>query len=276
MLVRPGALLHKNNTEWSTYSLIADMVHSIAMGRATGSLTPATVSDSDGDRYVRDHEGIYRAVKAEEVRFEGALRVENLVPHSEDLTSAAYTQGDGTANATETATTIELTGTNNSYHYKNVLLNSGNVVGKTFIFSADVQWISGATLVGIRAAANTTQDDDAAIDLSGGEIKRVSFSVTPTGTGNVSFGVDNRSTVVSGVDTGPTKVTFTNIQIEESTGRVDTTTPSEYVSVGVGTGAEIYTVANALEGGTDATTGLGEGGLSVGANVFEWTTIAGN
>ena len=53
--------------------------------RHTGSVTPPTIGDTDLDRYVLDHEGTYRGVKAEEARFYGARRVENLVIHSQDF-----------------------------------------------------------------------------------------------------------------------------------------------------------------------------------------------
>jgi len=206
------------------------LLDSIAIARGITPFTPPSVGDADGNRYVLDNEHVYRATLAEEVRFKGARRVENLAPASEDLTSGDW-GADVQANSSETATTIELTGTNNSYHYKQITLPT-DIANRSFIVRAKAQWISGATSVGFRTVA--TQEDVAVIDLSDGEEHEVTLAFTNTAAGTAFFfGIDNRTAVIAGVDTAPTKVTFTNIQIEESTGRIDTTTPSEYVSVGV-------------------------------------------
>ena len=224
-------------------------------GGYRGVTHPANDS-ADYTRLVPDHEGVWRGVKQNASRHYGARVVENLAPASEDLTSAAWTVADSAINSVETATTIELTETDNSYHYKTIDPPSGDTTGRTFVVSADVTWISGATSIGVRSYnSGGAADDSVVIDLSDLSTKRITLNVTHDADGAVKVGIDNRSAVISGVDTGVTKVTFTNIQIEEATGRLDTTTPSEYVSTGVATGEEL--VAN-----TTLTT-----------NADEWTSV---
>lgn len=212
--------------------LVANLVEHNFLAKGQGILTPPSAAGDCNRLAPQALAPHWVCAKANETRRD-SRRVENLAPHSEDLTSGLWTIADITANATETATTIELTGTNNSYHYK-VITPSSSIVGRTFVFSADVTWVSGSTTVNVIASGGTPAViDNAQLDYSDGLTKRVSFNVAPTNTGNLNFGLDNRGAAsATGDGQNPTKVTFTNIQIEESTGRLGDalTTPSEYVS----------------------------------------------
>ena len=180
---------------------------------------------------VEDHEGVIRSVLSGEVRYQGQRRVENLAGASEDLTDAAW-GADSTANATEAAATIELTGVDSSYHYKRIT-PTGDISGNKFVMTADVTWISGTTTVLVRTNnTGTAAIDSADIDLSDLTTKRVSLNITAGSDGDILFGIDNR-TAAGASDTAVTKVTFTNIQIQDKSGASDPTTPDSYISTGV-------------------------------------------
>ena len=97
----------KNNSlVFSALSPSGDNGIGIAIRRGIGSLTHPANDSADGQRLVRDHEGIYRAVKQNEARFDGARRVENLLTYSEDFSQSYWTKA---ASATVTGTnTINL------------------------------------------------------------------------------------------------------------------------------------------------------------------------
>jgi len=197
-------------------------------------LTLPSIGDTDGNRLVPDHEGNWHEVPAEALRVYGARPVENLVPFSEDNTkNSLWLQVNGVAEAD----TLELTGTNNSYYFM-LISQAESLVGRSFILSADIQRISGADRVDVRVQ-NTYGTDRSivGVTLSDGELRRIAIPITFTIDGDISWGIDNRTVTGS----APIKVLFTNVQLEESTGRADVTTPFEYVSSGVGTGPELWT-----------------------------------
>ena len=55
----------------------APLTEGLQLNGGIGSITHPANDSADGQRPVRDHEGIYRAVKQNEARFDGARRVEN-------------------------------------------------------------------------------------------------------------------------------------------------------------------------------------------------------
>lgn len=232
--------------------------------QATG-ITAPSIGDSNGNRLVLDHESIWRECKAEELRSYGYRRVENLLSYSEDNVNLTFpTQ----ANAVIAANTIELTGTGNSYAY----LQYTPVAGRDYIFRAKIQAVSGAdTNIGIRLAGAGAADVETVFDLSDGQEKVISLPITTVSTATLFIGVDNRAAEISGVNTAPTKIVFTELQLEDSTGRSDTTTPSEYVPSGVGTGPELVTNGTFDTDTTGWTAGNGATLASVGGE-FELTS----
>ena len=182
--------------------------------------TPATVED---------HEGVIRSVLSGEVRFQKQRRVYNEYTYSEDLTQLDTT---ASANATVTATTLELTGTNNSYAY--ITSVNSFAVGEKLVFRAKVKWISGSTDVAFRVSDSAgSSEEEVVLDLSSGDEKIITLSLTVTTAGVSFFGIDNRTVIIPGADTSPTKITFTEVQLQNKTGASDPTVPDAYVSTGV-------------------------------------------
>jgi len=192
--------------------------------------TPATVND---------HEGVIRGVLSNEARFQYQRRVENNFAGADYSTEDLTTLVSATAlNSLITKDTIELTDTDASYHY----FNDFNLkdIGTEMVASVDVQWISGATYVGVRfTEAAGGNDEEKAIDISDGLVHRVTLSLTKTKTSQCQLGMDNRGAVVLNVQQGPTKVRFTNLMIQDKTGASDPTVPDSYVSTGVGVGKNL-------------------------------------
>lgn len=194
--------------------LSADLL-STAVAAGVGDLAPVAVGDTDGNRLTKGYEDLWHPVLAEELRQEGQRRVENLLSFSEDNVNLGFTLA---ANVTIGTTTLELTGTDNSYAYHAFTFN-GDVTGRTLVLSVKMQAISGAdTNIGLRVSRNEVAD--ALIDLSDGLEKRVTLAVTPSSDGIYYLGIDNRSSIISGVNTAATKILFTDIQLEDSTGRL--------------------------------------------------------
>jgi hypothetical protein len=194
-----------------------DIVNSIVPGYANGSGTPTFTANST--RYQTDFEGKLNLVLANEVRFQGARRVRNLVANkSEDNTVGSSLK----ANATTTALTVSLNSVGASYWYKD---GPAGVIGNTyrcrFVISSSVPQTVNA-LIGGTGGGNTV----AQIPVTSAP-QIVSISFTHTIAGAVVCGINNTTT---NTQTGTYNVT--NIHIEDVTVQTNQN-PSEYVSVGV-------------------------------------------
>jgi len=73
-----------DNSDSNDKRLVGNLTNHTFLAKGEGVLTPPSIGDTDGNRLVQDHEGIWRATKAEETRFKGARREHNLWPVVDD------------------------------------------------------------------------------------------------------------------------------------------------------------------------------------------------
>jgi hypothetical protein len=179
-----------------------------------------------------DFEGLIKTVESREPRFQGARRVENLQPYSEDFTKEVTTTSGNTA----TATSVTFTDAN-GYRYKNSMpygrtIKSGETVLFSVVLSSD-----DMTQIGMDILTSTGGDTETAIPLTSTPT-RYSISYTHAGAdATFSTVLDNRAPSGAG-ELGTINVA--EWQLEDVTGQTNQN-PSEYVSTGVGTGPELVT-----------------------------------
>jgi len=191
-------------------ALFAPLTNSTILPKGTGTFGAVSVGDADGNRYVLDNEHVYRATKAEEVRFRGGRRIENLVVASEDLTDS-WTN----SNTTDSGTTVTATAGNGTL----LQTYTGGGTDHAFIFSVTLTRVTGTGNIDLTVDGGSTWTT---VTLTSSAQR---FSVTDSSETNPQFGIR--------IVTSGDAVTMEKAQLEESTGRIDTTTPSEYVSSGV-------------------------------------------
>lgn len=200
------------------------------------SLVPETASGDSTPTFTRastatftDYEGVIRHVNSGEARFQGARRVENLLSYSEDFSNAAWVLDSGVTSTTDTLT---FDGTALQRAKQPVSGALPAEIGATAIVSVEMK-ASTAITVGLSlndGAAWDTYDTDLQVTLST-EWKRYSFAASITTTrknASLSIGDRDKSGSTIGGITGT--ISIRNAQLEDATGRSDTTTPSEYVS----------------------------------------------
>lgn len=218
-------------------SFIADLF-STTIQKGIGSVTPPVIGDTDRNRGVFDHEDILHFVLEEQVRQWGLRGVENLIAFSEDMTNGAYGKEAGATFDSAEKVTFDGTDGTDIFHNVTIVDNGGGSGSRTFIYSAKVRLesgtISGDSAVAIRLGGTAMNDTQVNIGSSiTTTAKRFTVNATTDAAGTVvgpGFQVDDAITLE-----------ITEWQLEESTGRADTTTPSEYISTGVGTGSELVT-----------------------------------
>jgi len=201
-----------------------------AKGSDVATYTGATT------KTIEDFEGLIKPTLSGEMRFKGARRVENLVAASENLQDAAYTAAGGAT--VDSATQVTFDGTDNADVLQTVTLvdDGGGAASRDFIFSVFIRLVSG-TISGdggitLRVGGNAITAVSAGI---GSEVTSSSlrFSLTCA---NDAAG----TTAIPEVECDDNlTLEITKWQFEEITGAT-VTTPSEYVSVGVGTGDELF------------------------------------
>ena len=191
--------------------------------RGIGELYPRDggVGDSDYDRATFDHENRMVYVKAEEMREMGARRVENLIGFSEDLTQNWSTQ----ANASITATTYSMDGSASRAAYLDSAV-TGVSEGQTFIWTIDITPNNSGTFLmeakdGVFGVASNI--DTASAEVVSGERVRLSLPFTIPASPNGAVALDFFFSEDGSVT--PYSATIHSNQLEESTGRSDTTTP---------------------------------------------------
>lgn len=231
------------------------------------------IGDSDGNRYTLDNESIWHPCKAEEFRSFGMRRVENLLSNnntpSEDITNAAYTATGGITK--DNATQITNDGTDNS---RLSLLGAGGVTfnaGDSIIATVNIRLISGAissnsavTLLFNSTSGCLTTTQAAQIgDNVSTNVARFVLTATADASGDLDFQVELDDAVT---------VEVTKFFVENSTGRADTTTPSEYVASGTEYNANVDGVKlfPTLNGNTVNSNVVTEG---VGANISASTLL---
>ena len=175
---------------------------------------------------VTDHEGIIRQALDGEQRFENARRVENLFNDSENLESANWIKTNCTVVGNRVTSTAQFSSVAGS---ANGIVDA--IVGETYIYSIDLTSISGGTEFRIQKQGSAIIAESTNVNITiDGTRRRYSRTVTVTSAGTLSF-----RTQVNVASDFPVYDQYGS-QLEESTGRADVTTPSEYVSVGVDNG----------------------------------------
>ena len=210
----------------------------IYRGSPTATFTRATTAT------VPDFEGIARTAKAGEARFKGARRVENLLTASEDFSNASWsntntTETTNTAVApdgTTTADTITQSASNGTIQQAKVL----DPENRAFVFSCWMKAESAQTSA-IRLHNNDATESIEANCSVTTEWQRFSVVLVFSLAGKTSITSFVRPSAVG----GPLQSVFVwGAQLEEVTGQSNQN-PSDYVSTGVGTGAELDTEASA-------------------------------
>lgn len=205
----------------STFTRLA---RSIDLWQGKGTITPPTIGDSDGNRYVLDHEDIWRAVKAEESRFLGARRVENLVPtDSEDLEGGDWSEVN-TASILDT-NTVSFPAVND---FINLTLSSNAVVaGEVVTTRVSMSGTGTVSLRISRVGAGSAEATKASVTLSSStQVFSISHTFLAVQSG---FRLD----ILRDTGDTATSVTVNNYQIQNKSGASDESTPDDYVSVGV-------------------------------------------
>lgn len=185
----------------------ADLTNSLIPSVAIAS-TP-TFTRADTDATVTDFEGLIKKVTANEARFFGARRVENLVIDSEDFTNAGWTKTNTTATADQLTATAGNATTLDSY----------TALAGDYVFSVELQRVSGTGNIQIAADSGTYTT----VTLTGTYQR---FSVQQT----VAAGA--KSAGIRIVTSGDV-INARNAQLELVEGQTNQN-PSEYVSVGAG------------------------------------------
>ena len=253
--------------------LSADLL-STAVAAGVGELTVPAIGDADYNRLSLDNEGIWRPVLAEELRQKGQRRVENLVEFSEDFSQSAWVKGRCTA----TTDTITCNSTNVSgFTVRSNTVSSG---GTNHIFAVEMK--KGTNDFGLMVVwDNSANGCRAWFDLDTGVIGSVNAFGSGFTTANSAMqdmgdgwfrcymmATNTAGTVVGQIyPSVPADLDFDGTdgdvgylrkaQLEDSTGRTDTTTPSEYISTGVGTGSELVTNGDFTDNTDDWTASAG-------------------
>jgi len=178
--------------------------------------------------YAMDFEGILRQASQNEARFQGARRVKNWVPVSQDFTNVAWTKqsvtiapATGPTGLADATTVTAQVSTGNAQLY----INASGVGG----IARTSWWVrrrTGTGIVKLRSQDNATETDiTAQLD---GTWKRFAAAATPVTTPWV---------VLTMMVTGD-QVDVTYVQTEDVSGQSNQA-PGDYVSVGV-LGAEPY------------------------------------
>jgi hypothetical protein len=222
-----------------------------------GSFTPSSNDSADGDRLVLTDEN-YHSLKQNEVGFEGGRVVENLITASENFNHAIWAEdgADGTiADNGDGTGTMSMAATSTSDVYVSYVFGAGSV-GRTFIVSVELKDLTGGDgdatdFILWNAEYTTVYRDSTSVNLgeSGvitSEWKRFSVSHTVTDATSTNLRFLFRGANTSAAQT----LQVRKPQIEESTGRADLTTPSEYVSSSHNsvntTGVQVFTYENPL------------------------------
>jgi len=188
-----------------------DLTHRLKNGWGN-SLTHARATAQT----VRDHDGTLRTLLPEEMGVTDGRRVENLAP----LNSESVDDWSEVATATVSGKVISLPAEADSAFI-------------TFISTgiADRQFIASVTLSGICTTELILQDGVATSQIT------ITLTATPTRyyVAHTGAAASTLAKIRIKRESGQTatSVTIHNYMPEESTGRIDTITPSEYVSIGV-------------------------------------------
>ena len=205
----------------------------------------------DSDSYVLDHEGVWRQVEAYENRYKNSRIVKNLITlSSEDLQAAAWTTAGSVTIDNATEATWSAVGTGNRLQNADTFVG----IGALPILRLKLTAASGTPTIRVQIRQGGT--NRAIVDIPISTTEEI-YSV-PVAT---AFSALTACTVwLTQINGTPQTITIKEVQIEDATGRTDTTTPSEYASVGTGTHPGQLGVDGVIAYGT-------ENGNSVVSNV---------
>jgi hypothetical protein len=202
-----------------------------AIGSATPNFTRASTATFN------DFEGVIRTAKANEARFPGMRRVQNLVTKSEDFNHASW----GPTRVTWSSSTLKLTEavSTNNYQYIN---SSSAVSGQTCLFWADVKaaertWVAlqlGASATYFNLANGTignTSGGASIVDIGGGYYRCAILGIPPN-TNNLIY-IASGNGVVQYSGDGTSGIYLRRAQLENVTGQ-SVQTVGEYQPVGTG------------------------------------------
>lgn len=163
-----------------------------------------------------DHEGVIRTVPSGAARFNGLRYVRNFVVASEDFSNGLWQKVGG----------VSVTGTNqivfSAAAYDRILTSYGYFPATpsvAAIWSCRIRTMPGTGTKTITIVRGSNYSKTVTIDETW-------KTITAAGAANLKYGLSNTTE-------GAFSVEVDWAQLEDATGRADTTTPSEYVSVGV-------------------------------------------
>lgn len=220
----------------SNRTLVSQMkapLFSTELIRGVGELT--LVPTGSNARRCLDNEGNWQLLKPEELGEYGSRRVENLLAFSEDFsqtgvdewdTNTTMTVSTGVSDPSGGTTAATLTATGTTSVFGSALTG---VSGHSYIESMWVRRRTGTGVVSFVVGDNVEQAITASLSANWQRFSAADITSSAT----------LRCYVVLATSGDEVDIAFA--QLEESTGRADTTTPSEYVSTGVGTGSELWT-----------------------------------
>lgn len=214
----------------------APLTTSIVPTKGIGAATFTRASTAT----VVDHEGIIRTCKANEARFYGARRVENICsPASNGIAGWTEVDTPGTLDvvAAPDGEGVVITGlvpaVNDPRAEFNNQLSGVEVYQRSFRFSWEVKALDDGTGLGqavaIQCFRHTGAAGAAAVETCVLTGEWVRYSITYTGTAAGQYGLKYQ--IFSAATNGTTACRFRRWQIEEITGQA-LDVPSEYVSVG--------------------------------------------
>ena len=208
-----------------------DTYEMLGVKTGTGGLTEGSTST----RYAPDHENVYRAYGSGEVAYSGGRQVTNLLTYSEDFSNAAWTTSNVTLshgktdpNGGTTATRVTATA-DNGLCYQNVTTE----LGEPTVFSVWVRRISGSGAIRLYYGSGSSSTS---LTITDTNWKRYTVSNASVADVSGRFGVR----IVGNGDV--IEIAFS--QGELSTGRSDTTTPSEYVPTTTAAATKTYANTN--------------------------------
>lgn len=212
-------------------------------------LSSSTITNANVDIWtIADNDGVYRAVPQNAIPIGGLRRVRNVLAQSEPT-------GDWTAESGSLSDGVFTASAQFGAYYHNS--NFSTTTGDTVIVTVDVTLVSGSTGFRVNLVNASATGNNTSRTLTVGR-QRISVPMTIT-SGVANTKVRLQTTATSNF---PSWIIH-NYQFEVSTGRADTTTPSEYVSSAFtsfgATGLQYFntTNGNSVDGNGVVTEGTG-------------------
>lgn len=204
-----------------------------------------TYSRGEAGGTITDWEPLVKDVGDDQVMIDGAREVVNRVSASDDLTQWELING-----ATVTKNQVTYAAANQSV-FNVIYADAISFTGTDITISFDAQHVSGNAefRVDVRSGAGTGTSTAVVITTTSTR-KRYSVTFSPASGANPGLSAAFRSNAAGEASV----INMWDIQVEDVTGQ-DNQNPSDYVSVGVGTGDELASGNAATSDDVDAITG---------------------